>query len=566
MDAQLVETKLGPGKVAAARDDGFVKVELEWQLANGQKAFLYVKRTELYNEGKKRASTELSDAIPKATFKEYFSVLWPAILCVFVDFLGLAIAIPILPYFILELSWDLGGECPTCPSSDPSIKCGEVAGCGTAIDVGALGGCFSIGQLIGNIVMGRVSDRVGRKPVIMLSLLMSAVGYFLCGISQTLGEIYVYRVLSGLAGGTMPVAISMILDVVQDPAERGKFFGLAGASIGMAFTLGPGVGVAVAYVAGKRAGFFAPTVIAGIVLVTAFFKVTETHPSAGILGKRPKYLDEKFGKATKDVSPTGNETKIPRTIFSMFFSFFFGSMAFGTFNSMCALVFLSLLNWGTTEIGIILVSYGVINIILSANAQKILDKMRCGKTRGQGFIHTLYLSGFLLAVYLATFSYIENGVAQIALMVLLLPAAQSAKNPAYNSIVGMLAPVEHRGKANGIVSGAMSVGMGLAPFIAGPVFSSEFMQQTYTYGKFSHFTFFLGALFAAIEVGIIQIFVLPAVMAKEAEMANTKKNAKKGKKKTKRDSLVVAKERKARKKGAPKESAPKGMKVEIIVD
>ena len=49
-------------------------------------------------------------------------------------------------------------------------------------------------------------------------------------------------------------------------------------------------------------------------------------------------------------------------------------------------------------------------------------------------------------------------------------------------------------------------------------------------------------------------------------MANTKKNAKKGKKKTKRDSLVVAKERKARKKGAPKESAPKGMKVEIIVD
>ena len=86
---------------------------------------------------------------------------------------------------------------------------------------------------------------------------------------------------------------------------------------------------------------------------------------------------------------------------------------------------LSLLNWGTTEIGIILVSYGVINIILSANAQKFWIK--CGVERLAGeFIHTLYLSGFLLAVYLATFSYIENGVAQIALMVLLLPAAQSA--------------------------------------------------------------------------------------------------------------------------------------------
>ena len=77
--------------------------------------------------------------------------------------------------------------------------------------------------------MGRVSDKIGRKPIIMLSLLMSAVGYLLCGISQTLGEIYVYRLFSGLAGGTMPVAISMILDTVQDPAERPKFFGLAGA-------------------------------------------------------------------------------------------------------------------------------------------------------------------------------------------------------------------------------------------------------------------------------------------------------------------------------------------------
>ena len=161
--------------------------------------------------------------------------------------------------------------------------------------------------------MGRVSDRVGRKPVIMLSLLMSAVGYFLCGISQTLGEIFVYRILSGLAGGTMPVAISMILDVVQDPAERGKFFGLAGASIGMAFTLAL-VSALQLHMSQVTRGLLCTHRNCRNRTPYSVFKVTETHPSAGILGKRPKYLDEKFGKATKDVGSTGNETKIPRTI------------------------------------------------------------------------------------------------------------------------------------------------------------------------------------------------------------------------------------------------------------
>ena len=77
----------------------------------------------------------------------------------------------------------------------------------------------------------------------------------------------------------------------------------------------------------------------------------------------------------------------------MFFSFF-GSMAFGTFNSMCALVFLSLLNWGTTEIGIIC-RMGI-NIILSANAQKILDKMRVERLAGKD----LYIPCICLVSYL----------------------------------------------------------------------------------------------------------------------------------------------------------------------
>ena len=568
----IVDTKLGKGKIVEIirnKEDNnktFVKVELSWELANNQKAYLYVMEKEINkrdNDANQVNEAGSTNEMTKPKFIDYFRILWPAILCVFIDFLGLAIAIPILPYFILELGWERTTECPTCPNDDPAIKCGAIPGCGTPVDVGALGGCFSIGQLIGNIIMGRVSDKIGRKPIIMLSLLMSAVGYLLCGISQTLGEIYVYRLFSGLAGGTMPVAISMILDTVQDPAERPKFFGLAGASIGMAFTIGPVLGVFAALAFGKRAGFFVPTAIATIILCMAFFRVTETHPSAGILGLRPKWMDEKFGVVKKS---NGKAAKMPKTIYHMFLSFFFGSMAFGTFNSMCALVFLSLMNWGTTEVGLFLFAYGIVNIPLAANSAKILEKMQCGsKSRGTGYLNTLYGSGFLLALYLAIFSYVANTFIQFLLMILLLPAAMSAKNPSYNSIVGLVVPVEQRGAANGLVSGAMSIGMGLAPFIAGPIFVSDVLKQTYTYGSFSHLVFWLGAFCAFMEFFIIATLIRPVVLSKEKEaeeIENKKKN--KTKLRKKRDSLVVAKERKERNKGKKKEKAPSSIKIEII--
>merc|ERR1712216_479830 len=97
----------------------------------------------------------------------YLSILWPAYLCVFVDFLGLGISIPVLPFFTLELGWDSHAVCPsTCPEPDPvgETMCGRTPGCGSSIDVGAILGVFALGQMIGNQVMGRVSDRIGRKP------------------------------------------------------------------------------------------------------------------------------------------------------------------------------------------------------------------------------------------------------------------------------------------------------------------------------------------------------------------------------------------------------------------
>ena len=102
------------------------------------------------------------------------------------------------------------------------MSCGKIPTCGTAVDLGALTGCFSVGQFIGNNIMGRVSDRIGRKFVILSSLFMSDL-ILLCGVAGDLYQLYIFRLLSGLAGGTLPVIISMVLDTVQDVPERAKF-------------------------------------------------------------------------------------------------------------------------------------------------------------------------------------------------------------------------------------------------------------------------------------------------------------------------------------------------------
>ena len=130
----------------------------------------------------------------------YISQLWPAYMCVMVDYMGLALTIPIQPF----LAADLGGS---------------------AAHASALVGTYSAGQLIGNIVMGRVSDRHGRRPVIIFSLLASTVGYVLCGVSQSLWFLFLARGVCGICGGTMPVAQAIVLDVVTDYTQRPKYLG-----------------------------------------------------------------------------------------------------------------------------------------------------------------------------------------------------------------------------------------------------------------------------------------------------------------------------------------------------
>ena len=124
----------------------------------------------------------LLHAAPLLLFSPRLSL--PQYMCVFVDFMGLALTIPIQPFLADELD-----ASPT--------------------QISMLVGVFSLGQLVGNMVMGQLSDKIGRKPIICASLICSTLSYIVCGFADTLTVLFIARGFCGICGvrssQTMPV-------------------------------------------------------------------------------------------------------------------------------------------------------------------------------------------------------------------------------------------------------------------------------------------------------------------------------------------------------------------------
>ena len=134
---------------------------------------------------------------------------------------------------------------------------------------------FSAASFLFSPLWGRVSDRVGRKPVLLLSLVGTAVGSLLTGLAGGIVVLYVARIIDGISGASISVAQAAVSDVAS-PQQRPRLFGLLGAAFGIGFVAGPALG-ALAAVAGPRVPFFLAAAIAGINAIVAARRLPETH-------------------------------------------------------------------------------------------------------------------------------------------------------------------------------------------------------------------------------------------------------------------------------------------------
>jgi len=483
-----------------------------------------------YDDGKAAAEMAVErkgDAAMPGDAASPLSVLWIGYLCVFVDFLGVAISIPILPYFTLELPWDSGTVCPSCPQDASTVdfategRCGEIDGCGTAFDVGMTNTAFGMGQILGNFIMSKLSDRIGRKPIIIISLLCSTLGYMWCGLAPNLYHLYFARIFSGIAGGTLPVVQAMVLDVTGDPRERPKYFGLAGASLGMAFMIGPAVGAAFAALVDKRAALMSPTFIATLVVLIGFLKIHETRPAGGICGPRSQkartvheegaaQFAATMAKASAETLAAGDKptVRLPRLVYVCALAMALASFSFSTMTSMCALTWPISYNLGPKELGIFLMGVGCVAIF---NNVVVIKRLAARFAP----LRVVLVSSLVQCLGVTFFTFIDlldpgsmtTFIPYIIFFTACISFPWDMQMPNLITIAGNSVAPEIRGMATGIVAAGMSLGMALAPMVAGALFFTDFLSLEHAYGTFSHSVFVLGGVMNLFEFVLLIAFV-----------------------------------------------------------
>jgi DHA1 family tetracycline resistance protein-like MFS transporter len=165
--------------------------------------------------------------------------LFAIFLVVFIDLFGFSLILPLLPFYAESFG------------ASPSL-------------VGFLVATYAAGQLIGAPILGRLSDRFGRRPVLLVSIFGSLVGFLMLAFAKSLIILFLARAIDGLTGGNISVAQAYISDVTTEK-DRGRGLGLIGAAFGLGFILGPAIGGTL-----SRWGYAVPAFVAAAIAEVNF--------------------------------------------------------------------------------------------------------------------------------------------------------------------------------------------------------------------------------------------------------------------------------------------------------
>jgi DHA1 family tetracycline resistance protein-like MFS transporter len=175
---------------------------------------------------------------------------------VLIDSVGFGLILPVLPQLIVELT-------------------GRNMG-GAAAYGGWLAFSYALVQFFAAPVLGGLSDRFGRRPVLLASLFALGVDYLVMGVAPTIGWLFLGRVVAGMAGASFTTAYAYLADV-STPDRRAQNFGLVGAAFGMGFIIGPAIGGLIGTL-GPRAPFFAAATLALLNTAFGLFALPESLP------------------------------------------------------------------------------------------------------------------------------------------------------------------------------------------------------------------------------------------------------------------------------------------------
>ena len=257
--------------------------------------------------------------------------LFSIILVVFIDLLGFSLIIPLLPYYA-----------QTFNASDTTV--------------GLLLASYAAAQLIGAPLLGRASDRFGRRPILLISIFGTFLGFLLFGFATSLAMLFASRILQGLTGGNLSVAQAYITDVT-DAKSRNRGLGLIGAAFGLGFIIGPALGGLLSNISYSVPAFVASALSFMNLLLVAFWLPESLAPE-----KRTQPSQRKTGFSFSALSqalrhPLTGPLLITRFLYSL---------AFVILQSIFSLFALRRFNMSVVTTGFVLAYVGVVSVVTQA--------------------------------------------------------------------------------------------------------------------------------------------------------------------------------------------------------
>ncbi len=346
-------------------------------------------------------------------------------LTVFIHLLGFGIIIPLLPYYA------------------------ETYGA-RALVIGLLMSSFSFCQFLFAPIWGRLSDRVGRRPVLIGSLLVTGVSYLVYAAATSLVLLFVSRMLAGIAGATLSTAQAYVADTTT-PENRTKGMGLIGAAFGMGFIFGPALGGIL-----SRWGFAAPAyasaALALVAAVFAFFRLGESLP--------PEVRAEAAAKRRSRVTPREVFARpVVGTVLGLFFT---AILCFAGMEAILALFCQRYFHWGAHEIGYLFAYVGVVAAVMQAGIVGRLVR-RFGE-------RTLVRAGLTLMGAAFVAAGLVPPLALFLAVMGLIAVASGILTPSLSGLISLATPADEQGGILGIYQSLGSLARAVGPFLGGLAF------------------------------------------------------------------------------------------------
>ena len=357
-----------------------------------------------------------------------------------------------LAFILITVTLDaigIGLIFPVMPDLIESVTGGSLSQ--AAVWGGLLATSFAVMQFLFGPIIGSLSDRFGRRPVLLLSLLIMSLDYLIMAVAPTIWLLLAARIVAGITAATYSTATAYIADITP-PEKRGARFGLIGACFGVGFVAGPLIGGLLAAI-DLHAPFYAAAALALANLIFGYFVLPETVTDAT---RRPFSLAR--------ANPLGALRAVSRLpgVRRVLICFLILGIAMNVYPAIWAYYGQARFGWDTTMVGISLAVYGISFAVGQAVLVGPLIK-RFGEHRAAHFgmwvdVATLFALGI-----------VTSGAG--ALILTPITALGGVVTPALQSLASRAAPADAQGELQGVLASLNAIAMITSPLIMTTTFS-----------------------------------------------------------------------------------------------